>query len=79
VGGEWEGSGREVGGEWLDPVLWAQNVFPACLEDANGAHEPIRIVFFQKFGGEKLFAKIFVQFRHRRKRHWLSKLLMIRV
>jgi len=39
-----------VGGKWLNPVLWAQNVFPACLEDANGAHEPIRIVFFQRFG-----------------------------
>jgi len=31
--------------EWLNPVLWAQNVFPECSDGANGAHETIHAVF----------------------------------
>ena len=30
--------------EWLNPVLWAQNVFPECSDGANGAHETIHAV-----------------------------------
>jgi len=34
--------------EWLNPGLWAQNVFADCPDDANEAHQTIHANFFEK-------------------------------
>ena len=53
----------EPGVEWLNLVLWAQNVFAECSHVANEAHETIQAVFFGKRIKKKIY-KFFSSFKY---------------